>query len=106
MCEGTVYYVSPTEGCATKYCHTLSYYIQNDNFPENVTFVFLEGEHLLYGKNHLEIRQSKRVILKGQGQWVHGYHWSIMQPKTVIRCKESNTSTAHFFIKCCCIGLY
>ena len=94
MCEGTVYYVSPTEGCATKYCHTLSYYIQNDNFPENITFVFLEGEHLLYGKNHLEIRQSKRAILKGQGQWVHGYHWSIMQPKTVIRCKESNTSTA------------
>lgn len=94
MCEGTVYYVSPTEGCPTKYCHTLSYYIQNDNFPENVTFVFLEGEHLLYGKSHFEIRQSKSVILKGQGQWVHGYHWSVMQAKTVIRCKESNTSTA------------
>ena len=50
------YYVIPTTGnqtCTTgQVCHNISYYAIEFTFPstEDITLIFLEGQHILYDK--------------------------------------------------------
>ena len=87
---GAVYYVIPTTGnqrCPTdQECHTLSYYINNFTLPSNVTLRFINGEHILNGFKALQIKGLNNVRLLGQGQWVQGFHWSVMQSSVIIKC--------------------
>ena len=93
----TVYYVIPTIGnqsCPTdQVCHTLSYYISNITLPSNVTLLFINGEHLLLTNEVLHIKGINNVTLLGQGQWVQGFHQSVMQSSVIIKCTY-NTSIA------------
>ena len=95
--SSTVYYVIPTTGtqsCPTdQECHTLSYYINNITLPSNVTLLFINGEHLLKGNEVLQIKGLNNVKLLGQGQWVQGFHQSIIQSNVIIKCIYK-TSTA------------
>ena len=83
-----VYYVIPTTGnqtCPTgQVCHNISYYATEFTFhltTEDITLIFLEGQHILY--NTFEIKNVYSVILKGQG---YDDHWS-----TVIYCCDRCT---------------
>ena len=93
----TVYYVIPTTGnqsCPTdQECHTLSYYINNITLPSNVTLLFINGEHLLKANEVLHIKGLNNVTLVGQGQWVQGFHQSVIQSSVIIKCTY-NTSIA------------
>ena len=59
-------------------CYTLSYYINNITLPSNVTLLFINGEHLLKANKVLLIKGHNNVTLLGQGQWVHGFHQSVI----------------------------
>ena len=87
---GAIYYVVPTIGnqsCPTdQECHTLSYYINYISLPSNVSLLFLNGEHILNEYKGLQIKGLNNVALLGQGQWVQGFHWSVMQSSVIIKC--------------------
>ena len=87
---GAIYYVTPTTGnqnCPTdQECHTLSYYINNIILPSNVILLFINGEHVLNEHEGLQIKGLNNVALVGQGQWVQGFHWSVMQSSVIIKC--------------------
>ena len=75
-----VYYVIPTTGnqtCPTgQVCYDISYYTKfNFSTTDNITLIFLEGQHIL--NDTLEIYGPDNVTLIGQGY----DHWS-----TVISC--------------------
>ena len=106
----TIYYVIPTTGyynCPTgQECHPLSYYLNNNatklTFGQNVSYIFLDGEHLF--NYTFKMWGLNKVTLKGQGQWLEGFHGSVMQSTVVIRCVRqikttafdiSNTTTVH-----------
>ena len=82
-----VYYVIPTTGnqtCPTgQVCHNISYYAIEFTFTstEDITLIFLEGQHILY--NTFEIKHIYSITLKGQG---YDDHWS-----TVIYCSDGCT---------------
>ena len=86
----TVYYMIPTTGnqsCPTdQECHTLSYYINNITLPSNVTLLFINGEHLLKANETLQIKGLNNVTLLGQGQWIQGFHQSVIQSSVIIKC--------------------
>ena len=92
-----VYYVTPSNGnhsCPIEQeCHTLSYYINNITLPSNLTLLFINGEHIIKTNEGLQIEGFNNVIFLGQGQWVHGFHWSVMQSSVIIKC-ISNITTA------------
>ena len=92
-----VNYVTPKNGnqnCPVEQeCHTLSYYINNVALPSNLTLLFMNGEHIIKGNEGLQIEGLNNVTFLGQGQWVHGFHWSVMQSSVIIKC-ISNVSTA------------
>ena len=87
---GAIYYVTPTTGnqnCPTdQECHTLSYYINNITLPSDVILLFINGEHVLNEHEGLQIKGLNNVALVGQGQWVQGFHWSVMQSSVIIKC--------------------
>ena len=90
----TLFYVTPTNGnqsCPSNQdCHPLSYYINNVILPSNVTFMFMNGEHTIKEHEVLKIEGLNNVSLLGQGQWVQGFHWSVMQSSVIIRCITYN----------------
>ena len=92
-----VYYVTPNNGnqsCPIEQeCHTLSYYMNNITLPSNLTLLFINGEHIIKTNEGLQIEGLNNVIFLGQGQWVHGFHWSVMQSSVIIKC-ISNITTA------------
>ena len=87
-----IYYVTPTastQSCPTDLeCHTLSYYIKNKmlHISSNMTLIFMDGEHLLQENAPFFIESLHEVQLLGKGQWVNGFHWSVMESTVVIRC--------------------
>ena len=87
---GAIYYVTQTIGnqnCPTdQECHTLSYYINNITLPSNVALLFINGEHIINEHEGLQIKGLNNVALVGQGQWVQGFHWSVMQSSVIIKC--------------------
>ena len=91
----TLYYVIPTTGnqsCPTdQECHSLSYYINNITLPSNVTLLFINGEHLLKTNEVLQIIGLNNVTLLGQGQWVQGFHHSVIQSSVIIKCTHTTS---------------
>ena len=92
--ETGVYYVIPSTGdqhCPIdQECHTLSYYAKSVTFPPNIALIFLEGEHIL--NDTFVMEGLENVILIGQGEWVQGFHWSVMQSTVVIRCTSDESN--------------
>ena len=92
MCDCNIYYVIPTQNdtnCTTdQECHTLSYYTKHANFYfiSDTAFIFMEGEHLL--NMSINISGVESLMLLGNGQWITGFHNSVMQSTTVIRCSR------------------
>ena len=92
MCDGIIYNVIPTQNdtnCPTdQECHTLSYYMKHANFYfiSDTAFVFMEGEHLL--NMSVNISGVDSLTLLGSGQRITGFHNSVMQSTTVIRCSR------------------
>ena len=85
------YYVSAApngESCssAEQPCHNLSYYIANftSYFTDDTVFYFLEGTHTL--QNKLEISGVSNITLQGLGHIEQGFHETVKQSTSVIRC--------------------
>ena len=85
-------------------CYPISYYT-NKNFtiPSNFTLIFPKGDHIL--TDSLLMKGLQNVTLKGQGQWVHGFHWSVMQ-SNVSNVKLTVQAIAWFSGEAICIGIY
>ena len=102
LCHASpTYFVIPTTGnksCPVdKECHEFSYYNQNISLPSNVTFIFLNGEHEIDEKSSIHINSLNEVNLIGQGQWVHSFHWSVMQSTVIIRCTHNKTTAINIY---------
>ena len=85
------YYVSAApneESCPSihLHCHNLSYYIDDfaSYFTDDTIFYFLEGTHTLQDK--LEISGVSNITLQGLGHIEQGFHETVMQSTSVIRC--------------------
>ena len=46
----------------------------------------MDGEHLLQDNTRLVIHGLNKVKILGKGQWVDGFHWSVMESTVVIKC--------------------
>ena len=94
------YYVSAApngEDCPTHLpCHNLSYYIADCSiyFTNDAIFYFLEGTHTLQGI--LNIRNVSNITLQGLGHIEQGFHETVMQSTSVIRCSDSNRTGIRF----------
>ena len=89
------YYVSPaSNGESCPYndlpCHNFSYYIADYlfYFTDDAIFYFLEGTHTLQGI--LNISNASNITLQGLGHIEQGFHETVMQSTSVIRCIDSN----------------
>ena len=87
------YYVSTDpngEDCPTTdlLCHDLSYYIADYAFyfADDAIFYFLEGTHTLQGI--LNINNASNIILQGQDHIEQGFHETVMQSTSIIRCSD------------------
>ena len=71
-------------------CHNLSYYKADyaSYFTDDTIFYFLEGTHILQGT--LEISGVSNVTLQGLGHVEQGFHETVMQSTSVIRCSDYN----------------
>ena len=71
-------------------CHNLSYYTADNAsyFTDDAIFYFLEGTHTLQGI--LYISNVSNITLQGLGHIEQGFHETVMQSTTVIRCSDSN----------------
>ena len=71
-------------------CHNLSYYVADYSsyFTDDTTFYFLEGTHTLQGI--LNIMNISNITLEGLGHIEQGFHETVMQSTSVIRCSDSN----------------
>ena len=85
------YYVSATpngKSCssAEQPCHNLSYYTDDytSYFTDDTVFYFLEGTHTL--QNKLEISGVSNITLQGLGHIEQGFHETVKQSTSVIRC--------------------
>ena len=85
------YYVSAApngESCPSihLHCHNLSYYTNDfaSYFTDDTVFYFLEGTHTLQDK--LEISGVSNITLQGLGHIEQGFHETVMQSTSVIRC--------------------
>ena len=77
-------------------CHDLSYYTDDytSYFTDDTIFVFLEGIHTL--KVPLDINGVSNITLQGLGHIEHGFHETVMQSTSVIRCSYYNRSGIQF----------
>ena len=73
-------------------CHSLSYYIANYSsyFTDDAIFYFLEGTHTLQGI--LNISNVSNITLQGLGHIEQGFHETVMQSTSVIRCSNNTRS--------------
>ena len=87
------YYVSAApngESCPTDLpCHNLSYYIADSSsyFTDDAIFYFLEGTHTLQGILNINVNN---ISLQGLGHIEQGFHETVMQSTSIIRCSDSN----------------
>ena len=94
------YYVSVApngEDCVADLpCHNLSYYIANYSsyFIDDAIFYFLEGTHTLQGI--LNISNVSNITLQGLGHIEQGFHETVMQSTSVIRCSNSKRTGIKF----------
>ena len=77
-------------------CHNLSYYTADyiSYFTDDTIFYFLEGTHILQGT--LEISGVSNITLQGQGHIEQGFHETVMQSTSVIRCSGYNRDGIQF----------
>ena len=105
ICSGyataSEYYVSATPNgapCLPIYlpCHNLSYYASDYMFffTNNAIFYFLVGAHTLQGT--LNISNVSNITLQGLGHIEQGFHETIMQSTSVIRCSDNNKAGIAF----------
>ena len=95
------YYVSASPNgvpCSNTHlpCHNLSYYTDDyaSYFTDDTIFYFLEGTHILQGT--LEISGVSNITLQGLGHIEQGFHETVMQSTSVIRCSDYNRSGIQF----------
>ena len=76
--------------------HNLSYYIADyiSYFTDDTIFYFLDGTHILQGP--LEIIGVSNITLQGLGHIEQGFHETIMQSTSVIRCSDYNRGGIQF----------
>ena len=69
-------------------CHDLSYYTADkaSYFTDDAIFYFLEGAHILQGI--LNISNVSNIALQGLGHIEQGFHETVMQSTSVIRCSD------------------
>ena len=70
-------------------CHNLSYYISQPDsyFTNDITIIFLEGEHRFDREDLVHVINVHNLTLKGQGQWpVAGAEETVMQSTVIINC--------------------
>ena len=77
-------------------CHNLSYYIADyeSYFTDDTIFYFLEGTHTL--QDILEISNVSNITLQGLGDIEQGFHETVMQSTSVIRCSDYNIAGIQF----------
>ena len=77
-------------------CHNLSYYIADypSYFTDDAIFYFLEGIHTLQGI--LNISNVSNITLQGLGHIEQGFHETVIQSTSVIRCIDSNRTGIRF----------
>ena len=88
------YYVSVAPNgvhcpCTHKPCHKLSYHNANykSYFTDDMIY-FLEGTHILQGR--LEIFDVSNISLQGLGHIEQGFHETVMQSTSIVRCSNYN----------------
>ena len=98
---GSEYYVSADpngESCPTTHlpCHSLSFYTADSAsyFTDDAIFFFLEGIHTLKGL--LLINNVSNITLQGLGHIEQGFHETVMQSTSVIKCNNYNRSGIQF----------
>ena len=76
-------------------CHNLSYYIGDyaSYFTDDAIFYFLEGTHTLQGI--LTISKLSNITLQGLGHIEQGFHETVMQSTSVIRCSDRKEFGIH-----------
>ena len=91
------YYVSATtngESCPSTDlpCHDLFYYTADNApyFTDDAIFYFLVGTHILQGM--LNISSVSNITLQGLGHIEQGFHETVMQSTSVIRCSDRKKS--------------
>ena len=96
------YYVSAApngETCPTTDlpCHNLSYYIADNAsyFTDDAIFYFLKGTHTLQGI--LNISNVSNITLQGLGDIEQGFHETVMQSTSVIKCNDYNEAAGMQF---------
>ena len=79
-----------------KPCHNLSYYIADykSYFTDDTIFYFLEGTHTL--QDTLEISNVSNITLQGLGHIEQGFHETVMQSTSVIKCSDYNSTGIQF----------
>ena len=79
-------------------CYNLSYYTADyaSYFTDNTIFYFLEGTHTLQGP--LEIIRVSNITLQGLGHIEQGFHETVMQSTSVIRCSDKKGNGIQFFL--------
>ena len=81
------YYVSSSNGAPSHHadlpCNNLSFY-SADYFTNDTIFYFLEGTHIL--QNLLMISGVSNLTLQGLGNIQQGFHETVMQSTSVIKC--------------------
>ena len=95
------YYVSAApngESCPSTDlpCHDLSYYTASNIsfFTDDTIFYFLEGTHTLQGI--LNISNVNNITLQGLGHMESGFHETVMQTTSVIRCSNKHRTGIQF----------
>ena len=79
-------------------CHNLSFYSADYKlyFNDNATFYFLKGTHTL--QHQLLINGVSNLTLQGLGDIEQGFHETVMQSTSVIRCSNYRVGIA--FAQC------
>ena len=77
-------------------CHDLSYYTDDykSYFINDTIFYFLEGTHALRGT--LEISNVSNITLQGLGRIEQGFHETVMQSISVLRCSNYDRASIQF----------
>ena len=77
-------------------CHNLSYYTDNylSYFTDDTIFYFLNGTHILQGT--LEISGVSNITLQGLSHIEQGFHETVMQSTSIIRCNDYNRGGIQF----------
>ena len=71
----------------TSGCYNLSYYLDNnDLMTSNTVLIFLNGTHVLDKEEPVVINGVTNLTLKGEGEMMEGYHWTVRQSIVKITC--------------------